>query len=85
MMMTRDLTVWDFAGCFAVVLAVGFAWAVYAERRDAATDQRRNANMAAWLEVGLTDAEARTLTGDCEQDCQDFCAYPGKFSECAMP
>ncbi len=23
-----------------------------------------------------------TLTGDCEQDCQQQCAYPGQFSEC---
>ena len=29
--------------------------------------------------------EVARLTGDCELDCQDFCAYPGKFSECAMP
>jgi len=60
-MMSRDLTGWDFAGCFAVVLAVGFAWAMYAERRDAANDRRRNANMAAWVEVGLTDAEIEAL------------------------
>lgn len=24
----------------------------------------------------------RHLTGDCELDCQQACAYPGKFSEC---
>lgn len=26
-----------------------------------------------------------TLTGDCEIDCQERCAYPGQFSECSMP
>ena len=60
-MMSRDLTGWDFAGCVVVALAVGFAWAMYAERRDAANDRRRNANRAAWLDVGLTDAEIETL------------------------
>lgn len=24
------------------------------------------------------------LTGDCEADCQETCAYPGLFSECAQ-
>ncbi len=25
------------------------------------------------------------LTGDCEKDCQERCAYPGRFSECSTP
>lgn len=24
----------------------------------------------------------RKLTGNCEDDCQERCAYPGQFSEC---
>ena len=24
------------------------------------------------------------LTGDCETDCVDGCAYPGQFSECSL-
>jgi hypothetical protein len=24
----------------------------------------------------------RFLSGDCERDCQEACAYPGQFSEC---
>ena len=26
----------------------------------------------------------RRLSGDCEQDCQIECAYPGQFSECTI-
>ena len=40
---------------------------------------------AAWVCRNCARIEASRLTGDCEQDCQDVCAYPGKFSECAMP
>ncbi len=24
------------------------------------------------------------LTGDCETDCADGCAYPGRFAECTL-
>jgi hypothetical protein len=27
---------------------------------------------------------AKELTGDCEIDCVDGCAYPGQFSECSL-
>lgn len=31
----------------------------------------------------MSDSTAM-LTGDCEVDCQDTCAYPGEFSECEL-
>lgn len=34
----------------------------------------------------MTDdaTRSRVLTGDCETDCVDGCAYPGRFSECSL-
>lgn len=31
-----------------------------------------------------TRNRAAKLTGDCETDCVDGCAYPGQFSECEL-
>jgi len=35
-------------------------------------------------EVDHSPENTATLTGDCEIDCQERCAYPGQFSECSM-
>ena len=33
---------------------------------------------------GPEPGPGRVLTGNCEDDCQTACAYPGQFSECAL-
>ena len=60
-MMSTDLRWWEILAVGVVALVATTAWCVAAERRDAANDRRRNANRAAWLDVGLTDAEIETL------------------------
>ncbi|HEY7822144.1 MAG TPA: hypothetical protein VIG24_04900 [Acidimicrobiia bacterium] len=44
-------------------------------------------NVSSGTDIGsILDALAsgEELTGDCEIDCQDGCAYPGQFTECEL-